>query len=308
MIGRGPDLYIDICEIEPSRHFLEASKGGTNTTEESSSTNGCESVGSTSRRAKSTCGGTSLSRVGRAGCGLARSEGYVRGSGGDTGEGLRSARRRGSLGSIVGDGVVGVEHSVNDVDDTAAEQDVGVDDLGAVDIVAAVDVLNSQVATNEGGNSCLARGDISAVEDAVVHHVVAQDGDELSDRGIGECITNGLESIVVRSKNSDVVQAAEGGCQVEFLSRTSKRSQVGVCQGRSEVSGDGKGAVDDVDHTSGEVEIGAGDRNIVLQAAEEVGCAILQNTFHNLSSSDVGEGRVGQVSVREGRGNIVEIA
>ena len=157
----------------------------------------------------------------------------------------------------MGNSVVGVEHSVDNVDDTAAEEDVRVNDLGAVDVVAAVDVLDSQVGTNEGRDCCLARRDISAVEDAVVHHVVAQDRDELSGRGVSECITDSLERTVVRSKDSDIVEAAEGRCQVEFLSRTSKGSQVGVCQGGSEVTRDGKSAVDDVDYTSSEIEVGS---------------------------------------------------
>ena len=53
---------------------LEAGESGTDTTEESSSTNGSESVCSTSRRAKGTSSGTSLSRVRRAGCSLSGSE------------------------------------------------------------------------------------------------------------------------------------------------------------------------------------------------------------------------------------------
>lgn len=155
----------------------------------------------------------------------------------------------------MGDGVVGVEHSVNNVDNTTAEQNIGVDDLGAVDVVAAVDVLNGQVLANEGGHSSSSVRNIGAVEDAVVYNVVAQDRDELSGRSVGESITNGLESTVVRSKDSDIVEAAEGGCQVEFLSCASKGSQVRVCEGRSEVTRDGKSAVNNVDNTSCEVQV-----------------------------------------------------
>ena len=159
----------------------------------------------------------------------------------------------------MGDSVVGVEDSVNDVDDTTAEQDVRVDNLSAVDIVAAIDVLDSQVCANVGLNTCGTIGDVGAVENAVVHNVVAQDRDELGGRGVSECITDSLEGTVVRSKDSDIVEAAEGRCQVEFLSRTSKGSQVGVCQGGSEVTRDGKSAVDDVDYASSEIEVGSSD-------------------------------------------------
>lgn len=99
--------------------------------------------------------------------------------GSDTRESLAGGARAlgGGLGGVVSDGVVGVEHTVNDVNDTTGEEDVGVDDLCAVDVVAAVEVLYCQVCAAEGGDGGV--GDHAAVENAVVHDVVAEDRDQL---------------------------------------------------------------------------------------------------------------------------------
>jgi hypothetical protein len=61
-----------------------------------------------------------------------------------------------------------------------------------------------------------------------------------------------------------------------------------------------------VDDAASEVEIGIGNRDVILEAAEEVDCAVLADSLDDLTSSNVGEGGVGQMSVRKGRGNVVD--
>lgn len=206
------------------------------------------------------------------------------------------------------DSVVGVQHSVDDVNDTAREEDIRVDDLGAVDVVATVDVLNGDVTAEEGRDGGGAVCDVGAVEDTVVHDVVAEDGYELASGGVGEGIADSLEGVVVGSEDSDIVEVAEGGSQVEGLSCTGEGSQVGIGQGRSEVSWNGEGTINNVDDTTGEVEVDCGGRNVVLKAAEEVGGLVDQDGFYDLSSSNVGERRVGQVSMRECGGDVVDVS
>lgn len=205
------------------------------------------------------------------------------------------------------DSVVGVQHPVNDVNDTAREEDIRVDDLGAVDVVATVDVLNGDVTAEEGRDGGGTVRDVGAVEDAVVYDVVAEDGYELARGGVGEGITNSLEGVVVGGKDGDIVEVAEGGSQVEGLSCTGEGSQVGIGKGRSEVSGNGEGTINNVDDTTGEVEVDCGGRNVVLEAAEEVGGLVDQDGFYDLSSSNVGERRVRQMSVRECGGDVVDV-
>lgn len=95
------------------------------------------------------------------------------------------------------------------------------------------------------------------------------------------------------------MQVTEDRSEVKSLSGASKGSQVGIGEGGSQVLRNGEGAVDDVDDAAGEVEVCLGNRDVVLEAAEEVDSLVVSNRLDDLSTSDVRVRRVGQMGVRE---------
>ena len=114
----------------------------------------------------------------------------------DLGVGLRSGSLR-------------VEHVVNHVDDAVGDQDVGLQELGRVDVHVVSGVQDGDVLAL-GAEELGAVGQAGRV-DYLVNGVVVHDGGDLVRGHGGDCGAEGLEGCVVGSEDGDVLGGGNRG-------------------------------------------------------------------------------------------------
>lgn len=139
------------------------------------------------------------------------------------------------------------------MDDAVGDEDVGDDNLGRVDENLAVDDADVELGAVEGGQGGV--GQATAVADDTVDDVVLEDIGEGLGGQVGGHAADGGKGLVGRGKDGHIGQAGQGVAEAGGSNGANKRSQVGGTRGRDDALGHGEDLVDDVDDTSGEVDV-----------------------------------------------------
>lgn len=184
----------------------------------------------------------------------------------------RLARREGSLrdggstlecwGTLIivvvvgvrGSHVAGVEHLVDDVDDTVGDQDISGDDLGVVN-------ENTLVADGDGEHLAVGGGELSAVHEAgrvadgAGDNMVGQDAGEVLGGQVAESRANVLESLVGGSEDGDIGGGVDGVDEVSSDDGTTEGGETSSGEDIGRDHGDGQHSVDDVNDTTSEVYV-----------------------------------------------------
>jgi hypothetical protein len=142
---------------------------------------------------------------------------------------------------------------IDNVDDTVGDENIRDDDLGLVDVDSAV--VNGNVKLLAIGSSESTVLESAAVAKSVVYDVVREDISEITLAGVGEDGTDVGKGTVVGNKDGDVPLTAEVGQNLGFCEGTSSGGKVGGDGSIGDVLGDAENAVDDVNDTTGEVEV-----------------------------------------------------
>lgn len=143
---------------------------------------------------------------------------------------------------------------VNNVDNTVGDKNVRNNDAGTVNEDLSVGNGDGQV----GAVGSLERSSVlqsAAVADSAGDDVVSEDAGYLLSGEVGKTGTDGLESGVVGREDGDILGGVDGIDKFSCTKSTGERSQSSGKSGLGSGLGDSKDSVDDVDHTTGEVDI-----------------------------------------------------
>jgi hypothetical protein len=221
---------------------------------------------------------------------------------------LCASSRVGSSGRLVG-----VEDTINNVDNTVGDENIRNDDLGLVDKDSAVVDSDVELCAIGSGQSTVL--EVAAVANSAVDDVVRKNVGEVTLAGIGENRTNLGKSAVVGNKDSDVLLTGKVGQNLGLSEGASSGGKVGGDGRVGKVHRDGENTVDDVNNTSSEVEIlesqkgqcyewivtySLGDIGLSTETTVEADSIVHGHGLDALSTSDVGVCRVGQVCRNEG--------
>jgi hypothetical protein len=95
-----------------------------------------------------------------------------------------------------------------------------------------------------------------AVSNSTLDDVVCQDIGDVCGAEVGESGANGLEGGVGRCEDGNITEVVDGVDEVSGSEGAGQRSQASGQSGVGRLLGERKDAVDDVDHTAGEVNVG----------------------------------------------------
>jgi hypothetical protein len=96
----------------------------------------------------------------------------------------------------------------------------------------------------------------SAVSNGTLDNVVSQNVGDVCGAEVGKSRADGLERSVGRREDGNITEVVDGVDEVSGSESTSQRSQASGQSGVGRLLGQSKDAVDDVDHTAGEVNVG----------------------------------------------------
>lgn len=147
---------------------------------------------------------------------------------------------------------------VDNVDDAIGNQNVGNDNLGAVDEDVAV--VNRDVDLLAGNGLNLAALEATAVSDGPLDNVVLQDAGQVLGTELSDDRGDGGKGVVVGSKDGDVLKAVEGGAKVRLGHGADKGGEAALDCRLGGALGDLEDGVDDVDHTAFEFDVLQGKR------------------------------------------------
>lgn len=144
---------------------------------------------------------------------------------------------------------------INDMYDTVSNKHVGNDNLGGVDPDTAL-LINSdgQVSTIERLQRC-AILQAGAVSNSAADDVVGQDAGNVLLSGVGQGGSNGGEGLVGRREDGKVRGLIDGADEVCGIEGAIEGCEVGSEGGLGGAHGEGENGVDDVDYTTGEVDV-----------------------------------------------------
>jgi hypothetical protein len=147
---------------------------------------------------------------------------------------------------------------VDNVDDTVGNEDIRGDNTGTVDKNLSVSNGDGQVCTVSGleGSSV---GQRAAVAHSTGNDVVGKDAGYLLSGKVGKAGTDSLESSVVGSEDGNILGGVDGVDEVGRVESAGERSQTCGKSGLGGGLGQSKDSVNDVDYTTGEVNIGSCD-------------------------------------------------
>jgi hypothetical protein len=215
------------------------------------------------------------------------------------------------IGRRVSNGCVGrVEDLVDDVDNTVGNEDVGSDDTGVVhEDTAVTDGDGELLAVGSGEGSSVLKGGRVA-NGALSDDMVGKDAGSVLSAQVAKSGANVLESLVVGSEDCDVGSVVDGFKQLCRIDGSTETNKVGSQQCVGSVLRDSQHAVDDVNNTTGEVNIllwlaivmiksrgstySCCNSRVSEQTTEEKYIAISGDSLDDLAPSDVGEQLVGQ--------------
>jgi hypothetical protein len=120
--------------------------------------------------------------------------------------------------------------------------------------VSTVDRDSEVTSVNSGKNSSVPQ--TSAVSNGTLDDVVGQDVGDIRGAEVGKSRANGLEGSVGRCEDGNITEVVDGVDKVSGSECAGQRSQAGGQSGVGRLLGKSKDAVDDVDHTAGEVNVG----------------------------------------------------
>jgi hypothetical protein len=120
--------------------------------------------------------------------------------------------------------------------------------------VSTVDRDREVAAVDGGKNSSVPQA--SAVTDSTLDDVVGQNIGHICGAEVGKSGTDGLESGVGRREDGNITEVVDGVDEVSGSEGAGQRSQTSGESGVGRLLGERKDAVDDVDHTAGEVNVG----------------------------------------------------
>lgn len=151
--------------------------------------------------------------------------------------------RRGVIGlGTIGRGVVTRgKDTVENVQDTVREQDVGSDDTSAVDEDFALNDGDGDVVATESGDRAV--GQRAAVRDGAVDHVVLQDLGGFFSSEVGQSRRNVLESSVDGSKDGEVRRRVDSFSQVRCIDGTEERAKSSLLSNSADIRRYSKKAV-----------------------------------------------------------------
>lgn len=150
------------------------------------------------------------------------------------------------------------------MNNTVGDEHIGSDDASAIDKDTAIEDSNSQLGTIYR----LQHGAISKVR-AVSRSLgnngmVCENADDLFRSQGSKSGANGLECLVGRSEDGDVLEALNCLDEVGSDERATKGSQTGSAQRIRGRDGDGENTVNHMDYTAGEVDVLKGQRWVWL--------------------------------------------
>lgn len=141
------------------------------------------------------------------------------------------------------------------MNDTVGDEDVSDGDASAVDKDATLLADgNREVLAIEGGKDG-AIHDIRRVADSAVDYMVGQYVGDIRIGEVGKSRANVLESLAGRREDSDIgcgVDSLEEVCRVQS---TAERGKVGSCKGIRNDFRKGEESVNDMNHTTSEVNV-----------------------------------------------------
>ena len=114
---------------------------------------------------------------------------------------------------------------VDNVDNTTSDQDVGVDDLGVVDVDATVLDGKGQVVASQGSDAAAVL-DRGTVVDGAVDDVVFEDTGQSLSGEVTESGANRLKGCVVWCKDSYILETIDDRAYAELANGTGQGGQV----------------------------------------------------------------------------------
>lgn len=163
-----------------------------------------------------------------------------------------------SLGRNRGVGLVAcpcrIQHVVNDVQDTVGEEDIGVEELGGVDVDVVSGVEDGDVTAILGGE-VRAVGEAGGVDKLVGEEVVVHYLAEFFDCHVGDCGAEVFKGRIVGGEDGYVGGVGECGKLVGGVEGALEGCEVEGCGGPGDVGGGNEERVNDLNHASGKHEI-----------------------------------------------------
>jgi len=160
----------------------------------------------------------------------------------------RGLGRDGRVG--LGAGALGVQHVVDHVDDAVSDQDVGLQQLGAVDVDIVPRVQHREVLAL-GGDELGAVRQAGRVDD-LREHVIVHDLTDLIRGHGGDRWAESLECCVPRCEEGDAGGGGVDGQPVSCVQGTLERSEVEGGGRVCDVGGRDEEGIDHLHHTAGE--------------------------------------------------------
>lgn len=219
-------------------------------------------------------------------------------------------------------GVLGVKNTVNDVEDTVGDEDIRNDNLGLID--KDITIMNNNVnilSLRSSKSTVLQR---AAVSNSTVDNMVLENALKIITAKITDDRTNIGKCSVVRCKDGNVLLLDDILSNVSLGKGTDDGGEVGGDGSVGEVLGDGKDLVDDVNGTTGKVEVlllsatkcqekqttySLGHVGLSTESTVEANSIIHSNSLNDLSTSNIGVGLVGEKRLDKGRcvGNVASV-
>jgi hypothetical protein len=140
------------------------------------------------------------------------------------------------------------------MDNTSSDEDIGSDNLCAIYEDAAIVDGDGQIpAINSWNDSAVLK--TTAVSNGAVHNVVCQDVGSVGSAEVGQTGTNSLESCVRGCEDGHVPKAVDSADEVGSIKRACQGGQTGGHGSLGSALGQSEYMVDDVNHTTGEVNV-----------------------------------------------------
>lgn len=149
---------------------------------------------------------------------------------------------------------IDVDLRVNNVNDTTGDEDIRGNDTRGVDKNRAIVNGDGQIlAVDSRDDGAVPQG--AAVSDSAVYDMVCEDVGQVSGGEGTETRADGLEGSVPGREDGYVAEAVDSGDEAGVGERAGEGGQAGGDGGVGGALGEGEDAVDDVDHTAGEVDV-----------------------------------------------------
>lgn len=172
---------------------------------------------------------------------------------------------------------------VNNVRNTVGDENVASDNAGVVDEDASLvdgDGQVGAVSSTENGSV----GKTRAVADSAVDYVVGQDVGDVGGGKVSKTTTDGLESGVRGREDGDIRGVVDNIDKASGVERPAKGDQVGSGKSVGSILWQSKEVVNDMNDTTGEVNVGLGNSRVGQKSTEEGDIAVTENSLNPLAS------------------------